>query len=554
MPEPTTVRPRRIDPRLLRRTRGSRLALAVDAALGIAAALLVLAQAVLIAHVAARSFDGAAPGTLVVPLAALCAVVTARAAASWGFDVVGRLAAADVLCALRGDLVRSRLSDTPAGLDAQDDAELAVAAVAGIDALETVFARSLPQMVLAAVVPAAVLLLVAAIDPLSALLMLLTLPLVPVFMWLIGRTTERRALARWQELSLLSSHFLDVVRGLPTLRAFNRGEAQAERIDQVGERYRKATMETLRLAFLSGAVLDLAATLGVALIAVTVGVRLVEGDIGFEPALTVLLLAPELYLPLRNLASQFHAGADGMAVAGRLLDAATAPAAPFAAPLPIPAAATVRFDGVSFRYPRAGRATLEQVGLELAPGETVALVGPSGSGKSTIARLLLRLAEPSEGRILAGGTDIAACDPELWRREIAWLPQHPKLLHGSIADNIRLGTPEAPDELVRDAAEAAGAAEFISELPAGYETTVGDGGRPLSAGETQRIALARALLRDAPLLILDEPTANLDPVSAELVRAAVDRCRQGRTVLVIAHDDELASRADRIVQLQATAS
>ena len=238
MPEPTTVRPRRIDPRLLRRTRGSRLALAVDVALGMAAALLVLAQAVLIAHVAARSFDGAAPGALVVPLAALCAVVTARAAASWGFDVVGRLAAADVLCALRGDLVRSRLSDTPAGLDAQDDAELAVAAVAGIDALETVFARSLPQMVLAAVVPAAVLLLVAAIDPLSALLMLVTLPLVPVFMWLIGRTTERRALARWQELSLLSSHFLDVVRGLPTLRAFNRSRDQTATIAEVGDRYR----------------------------------------------------------------------------------------------------------------------------------------------------------------------------------------------------------------------------------------------------------------------------------------------------------------------------
>jgi thiol reductant ABC exporter CydD subunit len=553
MPVPTTVRPRRIDPRLLRRTRGSRLALAVDAALGIVAALLVLAQAVLIAHIAARSFDGAGLRALSIPLAALCIVVTARAAAAWGFDVVGRLAAADVLSALRGDLVRSRLSDTQAGLDAQDDAELAVAAVAGIDALETVFARLLPQLVLAAAVPAAVLALVAAIDPLSALLMLITLPLVPVFMWLIGRTTERRALARWQELSLLSSHFLDVVRGLPTLRAFNRGEAQAERIDQVGERYRKATMETLRLAFLSGAVLDLAATLGVALIAVTVGVRLVEGDIGFEAALTVLLLAPELYLPLRNLASQFHAGADGMAVAGRLLDAAVT-AAPVAAPSPVPAGATVRFDRVSFRYPRAGRAAIEQVGLELGPGETVALVGPSGSGKSTIARLLLRLAEPSDGRILAGGTDIASCDPDQWRREIAWLPQHPTLLHGSIADNIRLGAPEAADELVRDAAEAAGAAEFISQLPAGYETTVGDGGRPLSAGETQRIALARALLRDAPLLILDEPTANLDPASADLVRAAVDRCRPGRTVLVIAHDDDLASRADRIVRLQAAAS
>jgi thiol reductant ABC exporter CydD subunit len=555
MPVSTTARPRRIDPRLLRRTRGSRLALAVDAALGLVAALLVLAQAVLIAHIAARSFDGTELSALAVPLAALCIVVTARAVASWGFDVVGRLAAVDVLSSLRGDLVRSRLGDHPAGIDARDDAELAVAAVAGIDALETVFARSLPQLVLAAVVPAAVLLLVAVIDPVSALLMLVTLPLVPVFMWLIGRTTERRAMARWQELSVLSSHFLDVVRGLPTLRAFNRGEAQAERVDQVGERYRKATMETLRLAFLSGAVLDLAATLGVALIAVTVGVRLVNGDLGFEPALTVLLLAPELYLPLRNLGAQFHAGADGMAVAGRLLDAVEAPPAQAAAPLAIPASGTVRFDRVTFRYPRADLAALDGVGLELEPGETVALVGPSGSGKSTVARLLLRLAEPSGGRILVGGTDIADCDPDQWRSRIAWLPQHPTLLHGTIADNIRLGAPDAPDARVRDAALTAGADGFISQLPAGYQTRVGDGGRPLSAGETQRIALARALLRDAPLLILDEPTANLDAGSAELVRTAVDRCcRRGRTVLVIGHDDELAERADRVVRLQAVAS
>ncbi len=549
---PDPGRARRIDPRLLARTRGVRTLLATDAALGILAALLVLAQAVLIARIAARSFAGARPETLLNPLSLLCAVVCARAAAAWGFDVAGRFAAANVLSSWRGDLVRHRLGDRPAALDARDDGELALAAVTGIDALETVFARSLPQLVLAVVVPISVLLLVAVIDPLSALLMLITLPLVPVFMWLIGRTTERRAMARWQELAVLSSHFLDVVRGLPTLRAFNRGDAQAGRIDEVNRRYRKATMETLRLAFLSSAVLELASTLGVALIAVTVGVRLVDGDVGFERALTVLLLAPELYLPLRNLAGQFHAGADGMAVAGRLLDASAAAGPPAASPpVPIPAAATVSFDRVTFRYPSADRDALDSVALKLAPGETVALVGPSGSGKSTVARLLLRLAEPSAGRILVGGTDIATCDADLWRRRIAWLPQHPTLFHGTIADNIRLGTPEAADDRVRAAAEASGADAFVSELPDGYATTVGDGGRPMSSGETQRIALARALLRDAPLLILDEPTANLDPLNAELVRAAVERCGRGRTVLVIAHDDELAARADRVIRLAA---
>ena len=276
-------------------------------------------------------------------------------------------------------------------------------------------------------------------------------------------------MARWQELSVLSSHFLDVVRGLPTLRAFNRGAAQAERIDQVGDRYRKATMETLRLAFLSGAVLDLAATLGVALIAVTVGVRLVDGDIGFESALTVLLLAPELVpaaaKPGRPVPRRRRRDGRGRPAIERRRDTGRARGGTGGDPR--------RRHGplrrVTFRYPRADRAALDRVGLELRPGETVALVGPSGSGKSTVARLLLRLAEPSGGRILVGGTDIAACDQDQWRSRIAWLPQHPTLLHGTIADNIRLGAPDAPDARVRDAAMTAGADGFISELPAGYE-------------------------------------------------------------------------------------
>jgi thiol reductant ABC exporter CydD subunit len=371
-------------------------------------------------------------------------------------------------------------------------------------------------------------------------------------MWLVGRYTERRARERWRALALLSTHFLDSVRGLPTLRAFNRGETQAERIAEASDRYRRATMGTLKVAFLSGTVLELAATLGVALVAVIVGVRLVDGGIGLEAGLTVLVLAPELYLPLRNLAAQFHASADGVTVAERLLDLVDTEEAassgsgtpPSAADLP------VRLEGVSFAYPARLGAVLDRVDLELRPGETVALVGPSGGGKSTIASLLLRLAEPTRGRVTVGTVDLAACEAESWRAQIAWVPQHPTIFRGTVADNIRLGDASADDARVRAAAELASAAAVIGLLPDGYETMVGEGGRPLSAGEVQRLALARAFLRNAALVILDEPTANLDPTSAGLVRDAIERLRAGRTVLLIAHRPELAALADRVVHLR----
>jgi thiol reductant ABC exporter CydD subunit len=542
---------RLLDPRLVNRGRAVRALLAADAALGLAAALLVLAQAVLIARVAARGFGGASLADVAVPLGLLVAVVAARAGAAWGFEVAGRRAAARVVSRLRLELVERRLRDRPAALDGAESAEVATAAVGGVDALETTFARYLPQAVLAIVVPIAVLALVASIDLVSAGVMLLTLPLVPVFMWLIGRYTERRARERWHALSLLATHFLDVVRGLPTLRAFNRGAAQAERIEEVSDRYRSATMGTLRVAFLSGAVLELAATLGIALVAVTVGVRLVEGGLGFEAALTILVLAPELYLPLRSLAAQFHASADGLAVADRLLDLADEPSAVSAgtsAP-PDPREAPIRLERVSFSYPAREGLVLDAVDLELAPGETVALVGPSGGGKSTLASLVLGLAEPTAGRVTLGGEDLARCDQVAWRKHIAWVPQRPTIFRGTVADNIRLGDPAAADERVRAAAERAGADAFVQALPDGYETVVGDGGRALSAGERQRIALARALLRDAPLVILDEPTANLDGENAKLVAEAVEQLPHDRTVLLIAHRPELARAAGRVVTL-----
>jgi thiol reductant ABC exporter CydD subunit len=379
--------------------------------------------------------------------------------------------------------------------------------------------------------------------------MLLTLPLVPVFMWLVGRHTERRTQERWQALALLSTHFLDVVRGLPTLRAFNRAEVQADEVARVSDRYRRATMGTLRVAFLSGAVLELAATVGVALVAVTVGVRLVDGGLGLETALTVLVLAPELYAPLRSLAAQYHASADGHAVAGRILDLLEAPPAVRAGTTPPPRRAAVRFEAVTFAYPSRPEPVLRDVDLELAPGETVALVGPSGAGKSTLASLLLRLAEPGSGRITAGGADLATCDGAAWRARTAWVPQRPTLFRGTVADAIRLGDPRAPDARVEEAARLARADAFVRALPDGYETVVGDGGRALSAGQTRRLALARAFLRDADLLVLDEPTADLDPGTAEAVGDAIAQVAAGRTVLLITHRAELLRLADRVIAL-----
>ena len=545
---------RALEPRLVRRARPVRVLLGVDVVLGVVTALLVLVQATLFAHVVARAFDGAALGAVTAELALLAIVFAARGALAWAFEVTGARAASRVLSALRLELVAQRLRSQPAALDGVEAAEVAAASVQGVDGLTAYFGRYLPQVILACIVPVAVLLWVGVTDPTSALVMLATLPLVPVFMWLIGRYTEERTGERWLALRLLSTHFLDVVRGLPTLRAFNRSRAEAETIAEVGERYRRATLSTLRVSFLSGSVLELAATLGVALVAVVVGVRLVDGGLGLQAGLTVLVLAPELYLPLRQLGAEYHAGADGLAVSERILELLdAAPEAGTSGTLvpPSPALAAVRFEMVSFAYPSRPGLVLDGFELELLPGETVALVGESGAGKSTVGNLLLRLAEPTSGRVSVGGFDLARCRADAWRRQLAWVPQQPTIFRGTVADNIRLGDARASDDRVRRAAALAGADTFMRALPRGYATLVGDGGRPLSAGERRRIALARAFLRDAPLVVLDEPTADLDPSSAELVADAIDRLRGSRTLLLIAHRPELVGRADRVVVLEA---
>jgi thiol reductant ABC exporter CydD subunit len=546
-----------LDQRLVRRTRSVRPLLALDTALGVATVVPVIASAVLLARIVAGAADGTSLAALQTELVLLALAFATRGVLGWWMEVAGRRAAAGVLSELRLELVEQRLAGQPVAVDGTEAGEVAAAAVQGVDALEGYFARYLPQLVLASVIPLAVVAWVATIDLQSALLMLLTLPLVPVFMWLIGRATEQNTTERWKALRHLSTHFLDVVRGLPTLRAFNRAEAEGARLGDVGERYRRATMGTLRVGFLSGSVLELAATLGVALVAVTVGVRLVGGSLGLEAGLTVLVLAPELYLPLRRLGAEYHACADGLAVTGRmfeLLDSAPAAEPGGRRAPPSPAHAEIRFERVSFAYPARPGLVLDRFDLDLEPGELVALVGESGAGKSTVAALLLGLVQPVAGRVSVGGVDLATCDVRAWRRQVAWVPQRPALLRATVANNLRLGAPGAADDEVRRAAALAGADAFIASLPAGYDTVVGDGGRALSPGQRRRIGLARAFLRDAPFIILDEPTADLDAASVAFVAAAVERLRAGRTTLVIAHRAELVGRADRVVRLAARAT
>jgi thiol reductant ABC exporter CydD subunit len=542
---------RPVDQRLLRASPAARRFVVACVPLAAATALAIVVQATLLGRVVEDLFLGRRDlAAVVASLSLLAAVALARGLLAWAFEAGGHLAASATAGALRRRLVRHALGDRP-GDPATTSGEVTTAAVSGIDALDPYFARYLPQLVLGAVVPLVILLRVATLDILSAVVMAATVPLIPIFGILVGRATEARARARYAALAGLSSHFLDVVRGLTTLRAFNRGAIQADRLAESGERYRRETMGTLRIAFLSALVLELAATLGTAVVAVEIGIRLDGGGIGLAPALTILVLAPELYAPLRSAAAQFHASADGVAAAGHILDPLEQSAAPArlgrAIPLD-PRDVPVRLEHVSFAYPGREGLVLDGASLVLTPGERVALVGPSGAGKSTIARLLLQFDRPASGRLLAGGTDLDDVDSDAWRRHLAWLPQRPHLSTGTIGDAIRLGFPDAPVGDVADAARCAGAEAFIAALPAGYATRVGDAGQGLSAGQIRRVALARALLRDASLLILDEPTTNLDDESASLVAAALERLPRGPTMLLITHDELIARRvADRVV-------
>ncbi|HTA13977.1 MAG TPA: thiol reductant ABC exporter subunit CydD [Solirubrobacteraceae bacterium] len=545
---------RALDPRLLQYARATRTFMFASIGLGTLSALLIVSQAWLLADVVASAFsDGRDLAQLQTPMIVLLCVVVARAAVAWGAELAAGRCSARAKSQLRGALL-----ERVAGLGADSSrrertGELAVLATRGVDALDGYFSLYLPQLFLAVIVPLVVLAAVVGKDWISAAIIAFTIPLIPLFMALVGATTRERMDRQLRTLQRLAGHFLDVVAGLPTLKVFGRAKAQAASIREVSERYRDTALSTLRITFLSSLILELVATFSVALVAVAIGLRLMGGELGLRTALFALVLAPEAYLPLRQLGANYHASAEGMAAAEQVFAVLEKPlpARGVHREAPDMTVTDIAVEGLWVTYPGRSKPSLEDVSLSVEAGEVLALAGPSGCGKSTMLSVLLGLTVPEQGTVSVGDVELADLDPDAWRSQIAWVPQRPHLFATSIAENIRLGRRGASSEELWEALSAAGLADVVAALPEGLDTVLGDRGAGLSAGERQRVALARAFLRDSPLLLLDEPTANLDGQTEHEVLDAVRRLSHGRTVVLVAHRPALLLLADRVVTLGA---
>jgi ATP-binding cassette subfamily C protein CydD len=563
------VKRRPFDPRLLRRVPAARRPLGLLAVLAVLAAGLVIAQAtalaVLLSAAVGRRLD-------TVALAGFVTAVAGRAALAWAQGAVAARAAATVKAGLRTDLLDAVSRRGPGWIAGQRAGELATLTGRGLDALDAYFTGYLPQLALSVTVPVAVLARLVFADWSSALIIAVTLPLMPIFGALLGWHAQAATERQWRRLALLGGHFLDMVTGLATLRAFGRARAQVDVVRRMADRHRVATMRTLRIAFLSALVLELVATLSVALVAVPVGLRLLGGGITLTTALLVLLLTPEAYLPLRAAGSRFHASMEGLTAldeALTLLDEESSapgrgPARPTAAATAGPPAGStggapetvppreIRFESVTVEYDRT--TALRDVSLTIHAGERIAVIGPSGAGKSTLLGLLLGFVTPTSGRILVDGVDLATLDLDAWRRQVAWVPQRPHLFAASLAENIRLGVPDAPLTAVQATVRAAALDDVVAALPDGLDTVLGERGHGLSSGERQRVALARAFLRvqasgNSPIVLLDEPTARLDGASEAAVLAATRRLVAGRTAVLVAHRPALLREVDRVLRV-----
>ena len=555
---------RPLDPRLLKWADVTRSYLVVSVILGALTAVLIVIQAALLASIITSVFQRGAELAEIGDQTVLLAVVIAgRALLSYLQEWAAARTSARAKSQLRLAVLDYAVELGPLALQDRSTGELAQLTGRGIDALDAYFARYLPQLLLAVVVPIIIGVVVVTQDVLAAVIIALTLPLIPIFMILVGWYTRNRVDRQWRALAVLAGYFLDVVAGLPTLKIFDRARAQATTIRDVGERYRRATMRVLRVSFLSSLVLELLATLSVAIVAVSIGLRLVGGSMELQTALFVLILAPEAYLPLRMVGAQYHAAAEGIGAAAALLDILDSEPGSLAGSQPAPQPEIVTVSGVNANYPGREALALQGASCTLVAGQITAVLGPSGAGKSTLVQTLLGFLKPSAGTIriesarAGSATQVSGrsndsesialdqVDPQSWLQQVAWLPQEPLIIAGTISDNIALGDPEAQQARIVAAAESAGLPAALLEQP------VAEGGLGISAGQLRRVGLARVLLREAPLVLLDEPSAALDSETEQQVVTAIKELRSaGRIVLVVAHRPALVAVADQVVRLQ----
>ncbi len=538
-----------IDPRLLRRARSSSGLLLVCVAIGLAIAACVLAQAVTLAVAITRVFLGGADFRDISKLLMLLAGLTVtRAALAYLQETAAARASAVVKSQLRQGLMHRVVAAGPSWLSDHRTGEITQLATRGVDALDPYFSRYLPQVVLTAIISPLFVVVIWATDWISGVVLVLTLPIILLFMVLAGTSAQRRADDQWRTLARMSNHFLDVVDGLTTLRVFGRARAQRLAVQSITHEYRRTTMGVLRLSFLSSFVLDLFASLSVAVVAVQVGLRLIGGSIELEVALIVLLLAPEAFQPLRTLGASYHAAAEGKSVSGRILDLLEEPAPKPAGRTVCAPAVFVAVEHVSVRHADSAPCAPEPTSFGLSKSELVALVGPSGCGKSTLLGVMLGFVSPSAGAVWMDDASVAQAERQSWLGRIAWMPQRPTLVADTVADNVRLGAPDATDDEVASAMAAA-CCEGLDP-----RRRIAQNGADLSAGERQRIALARCFLRTergASLLLLDEPTAHLDAPTEQRVLAAIRQFGAGRSVLMVAHRPAAIDFADRIVEIGA---
>lgn len=484
----------------------------------------------------------------------LLAILLARALFIWLGEISAGRLAIQIKTDLRAQLTHKIFSLGPGFTRGENSGELVNTALQGIESLDAYFSQYLPQVLLAALIPAAILVVVFPIDWISGFILLLTAPLIPIFMVLIGKASESTTRRQWNVLSRLSTYYLDTLQGLQELKLLGQSKPRADKLQAASEQYRLTTMKVLRVTFLSALVLEMAGTISTAVIAVQIGLRLLYGRMAFADAFFILLLAPEFYLPLRQLGLRFHAGASGMQAARRIFRILQLPEPARTATMPLPAGSLEQIRSISFqdvRYTYSGQTSpaLDGVTFTVKQGEKVAIVGATGAGKSTLVYLLMRFAPVERGQILVDRIPLDSIPIDVWRRNIAWVPQKPVLFQGSLAENIALGKPEATRDEIVAASSLAHLDNFVKQLPDGYETDIGEFGARLSGGEMQRVALARAFLLDAPILVFDEPSAHLDPQSEAWLEESMQRLRVGRTMFIIAHRLATVYSADQILVL-----